>query len=137
MSKKIDYEPERIIMSPDETAETSENQYESGMMLLKSIMEHREAIFSALAEMMQADRSQNLVNNLGSIYKFLSELDSEWFSGTLDRISRKVKEIPGTEGNVSGIMGFLRVIKEPNISSGLNVVMNLLSALSPAGKNEK
>lgn len=136
MGRQISYKPEEMVAATDETGKANDDQFESGIQLIKSMMEHREAIFSTLSEIMQTEKNQNLVNNMGSIYKFLSDLDSKWLSGTLDRISGKIKKIPDTESDISGLMGFLRIIKEPDINAGLKVALSLLSALAPSGKDE-
>lgn len=137
MSKQIRYGSEDQVTPQGEALEGNENQYESTRLLLKSMMEHREDIFSVLTEIMQTERNQNLINNLGSIYKFISELDSQWLSGTLDRTVKIIKEIPNTDRNVSGLMGLLRIMKDPEINAGLKVALNMLSVLGSSGKDEK
>ena len=136
MARQISYEPEEMAPATDKTRKANDDQFESGIQLIRSMIEHREAIFSTLSEIMQTEKNQNLVNNLGIIYKFLSNLDYKWLSGTLDRISLKIKKIPDTESDISGLMGFLRIIKEPDINAGLKVALSLLSALAPSGKDE-
>lgn len=137
MGKQLSYNPEDQETSPDSKREVTESEYESSMLFIRSLIEHRETVFSVLTEIMQTEKNQNLVNNLGSIYKFLSDTDSKWLSGTLDRAAVKIREIPDTDRNVTGVMGLLRIMKDPDINTGVKVALNLLSALAPHGKDEK
>ena len=137
MSKELSYVPGDEKAASHSEKETGETEYETTMLFIRSLMEHRETVFSVLTEIMQTEKNQNLVNNLGSIYKFLSEMDSSWLSETWERSALKIREIPDTDRNITGMMGFLKIIKDPEINAGLKVALNMLSALAPHGKNEK
>jgi uncharacterized protein YjgD (DUF1641 family) len=137
MGKQLSYRPEDQKEVSDSEKGTNDGEYESTMLFIRSLMEHRETVFSVLTEIMQTEKNQNLVNNIGSIYRFLTELDSRWVSETLERSAKKIKEIPNTDRDVAGIMGLLRIIKDPDINAGLKVALNLISALAPHGKNDQ
>ena len=137
MSKELSYVPGDEKAASHSERGTDETEYETTMLFIRSLMEHRETVFSVITEIMQTEKNQNLVNNLGSIYKFLSEMDSSWLSETLERSALKIREIPDTDRNITGMMGFLKIIKDPEINAGLKVALNMLSALAPHGKNEK
>jgi Uncharacterized conserved protein len=137
MGKQLSYNPVKEETSSDSKDAVNEGEYESTMLFVRSLMEHRESVFSVLTEIMQTEKNQNLLNNLGSIYKFLSSIDSSWLSATLDRTALKIREIPDTDRNVTGVMGLLRIMKDPEVNTGVKVALNLLSALAPHGKDEK
>lgn len=137
MGKPLSYDPAKEKNSHDSTVAFNEGEYESTVLFIRSLMEHRETVFSVLTEIMQTEKNQNLLNNLGSVYKFLSSVDSSWLSETLDRTALKIREIPDTDRNVTGMMGLLRIMKDPDINTGIKVALNLLSALAPHGKDEK
>ncbi|WP_393971520.1 DUF1641 domain-containing protein [Oxyplasma meridianum] len=137
MAKQLNYVQEDEKFVSDSAKEKDKTEYETTMLFIRSLMEHREAVFSVLTEIMQTEKNQNLVNNFGSIYKFLSNMDSSWLSETLERSASKIKEIPDTDRNVTGMMGLLKIIKDPEINTGLKVALKLLSVLAPHGEDEK
>lgn len=116
-----------------ETLKLLKNLKDSGLLsLISGFVAHYRESTDVVVEQLSKEKNYKAVRNVLTIYTLLSNVEPDKLRGIAEKGARELMDStePSATNGPLGVLQLLRLMKDPETSSGIRVMMSLLRAFS-------